>query len=68
MCVLIIIFYYDELVHAGLGLKTEEFSKPFQRLWFNLFVQTFGKAESSADILGSRLQKLPGQSSTGTPN
>ena len=26
---------------AGLGLKTEEFSKAFQRLWFNLFVQSF---------------------------
>mmetsp|Transcript_13929 Transcript_13929/g.38517 ORF Transcript_13929/g.38517 Transcript_13929/m.38517 type:complete len:418 (+) Transcript_13929:192-1445(+) len=26
---------------AGLGLKTEEFSKAFQQIWFNLFVQGF---------------------------
>jgi sodium/bile acid cotransporter 7 len=26
---------------AGLGLKTQEFSKALQRVWFNLFVQSF---------------------------
>ena len=26
---------------AGLGLKTEEFKRAFQRIWFNLFVQIF---------------------------
>ena len=28
-------------VLAGLGLKTEEFAKAFQRIWFNLYVQIF---------------------------
>ena len=28
-------------VLAGLGLKTDEFSKAFQKIWFNLFVQAY---------------------------
>lgn len=41
---------------AGLGLKTEEFSKAFQRLWFNLFVQIFNFGVISSFVYGiSRL-------------
>ena len=39
-------------VLAGLGLKTEEFSKAFQRLRFNLFVQTFSFGVDSAVVFG----------------
>jgi len=40
------------LVLAGLGLKTEEFSKAFQRFWFNLSVQTFNFGVVSAYVYG----------------
>lgn len=39
-------------VMAGLGLKTEEFSKAFQRLRFNLFVQVFNFGFVSASVYG----------------
>jgi sodium/bile acid cotransporter 7 len=37
---------------AGLGLKTEEFSQAFQRIWFNLFVQCFNFLVVSSTIYG----------------
>lgn len=37
-------------IMAGLGLKTEEFSKAFQQVWFNLFVQCFNFGFVSAII------------------
>jgi hypothetical protein len=41
---------------AGLELKTEEFSKAFQRIWFNLFVQCFSFFVCSSTVYGmSRL-------------
>jgi hypothetical protein len=41
---------------AGLVLKTEEFSKAFQRIWFNLFVQCFNFLVCSSTVYGmSRL-------------
>jgi solute carrier family 10 (sodium/bile acid cotransporter), member 7 len=40
------------LVLAGLGLKTEEFSKAFQRLKFNLFVEVFSFGVDSAVVFG----------------
>ena len=46
---------------AGLGLKTEEFSKAFQRIWFNLFVQCFNFFVLSSTIYGgSRLLEYAG--------
>jgi sodium/bile acid cotransporter 7 len=46
---------------AGLGLKTEEFSKAFQRIWFNLFVQCFNFFVVSSTIFGaSRLLETTG--------
>jgi sodium/bile acid cotransporter 7 len=46
---------------AGLGLKTEEFSKAFQRIWFNLFVQCFNFLVLSSTIYGgSRLLEYAG--------
>jgi sodium/bile acid cotransporter 7 len=38
---------------AGLGLKTEEFSKAFQRIWFNLFVQCFNFFVVSSTVYGA---------------
>jgi sodium/bile acid cotransporter 7 len=38
---------------AGVGLKTEEFSKAFQRIWFNLFVQCFNFFVVSSTIYGA---------------
>jgi sodium/bile acid cotransporter 7 len=38
---------------AGLGLKTEEFSKAFQRIWFNLFVQCFNFFVASSIVYGA---------------
>jgi sodium/bile acid cotransporter 7 len=38
---------------AGLGLKTEEFSKAFQRIWFNLFVQCFNFFIVSSIVYGA---------------
>ena len=44
------------VVLAGIGLKTEELSRAFQRLKFNLFVQTFNFGVVSATAFGvSRL-------------
>jgi solute carrier family 10 (sodium/bile acid cotransporter), member 7 len=43
---------YRIVVLAGLGLKTEEFSKAFQRLRFNLFVQVFNFGVDSAVVFG----------------
>jgi sodium/bile acid cotransporter 7 len=41
---------------AGLGLKTEEFSKAFQRVYFNLFVFVFSFGVDSSIVFGiSRL-------------
>jgi sodium/bile acid cotransporter 7 len=40
-------------VMAGLGLKTEEFAKAFQRIWFNLFVQCFNFFVVSSTIFGA---------------
>eukprot|EP00537_Pseudo-nitzschia_pungens_P018779 CAMPEP_0172408862 /NCGR_PEP_ID=MMETSP1061-20121228/76070_1 /TAXON_ID=37318 /ORGANISM="Pseudo-nitzschia pungens, Strain cf. pungens" /LENGTH=591 /DNA_ID=CAMNT_0013145005 /DNA_START=560 /DNA_END=2335 /DNA_ORIENTATION=- len=41
---------------AGLGLKTEEFTKAFQRCYFNSFVQVFNFGVDSAIVFGfSRL-------------
>ena len=41
---------------SGLGLKTEELSKAFQRLYFNIFVQVFNFGVVSAVVFGvSRL-------------
>eukprot|EP00522_Entomoneis_paludosa_P010507 CAMPEP_0172447304 /NCGR_PEP_ID=MMETSP1065-20121228/6634_1 /TAXON_ID=265537 /ORGANISM="Amphiprora paludosa, Strain CCMP125" /LENGTH=423 /DNA_ID=CAMNT_0013198567 /DNA_START=174 /DNA_END=1445 /DNA_ORIENTATION=+ len=37
-------------VMAGLGLKTEEFRKAFQQIWFNLFVQGFNFGVVSASV------------------
>lgn len=37
---------------AGLGLKTEEFSKAFQRLWFNTVVQVFNFGVVSSVVFG----------------
>uniref|UniRef100_A0A7S1YYZ9 Sodium/bile acid cotransporter n=1 Tax=Trieres chinensis TaxID=1514140 RepID=A0A7S1YYZ9_TRICV len=39
-------------IMAGLGLKTEEFSKAFQRLRFNIFVQIFNFLVVSAGVYG----------------
>jgi len=39
-------------VLAGLGLKTSEFSKAFQRLRFNIFVQVFNFGVVSAIVFG----------------
>ena len=39
-------------VLAGLGLKTEEFSKAFQRLKFNLFIQVFNLGAVSSIVFG----------------
>jgi sodium/bile acid cotransporter 7 len=38
---------------AGLGLKTEEFSKALQRVWFNLFVQCFNFFVVSSTVYGA---------------
>ena len=44
---------------AGLGLKTEEFSKALQQVWFNLYVQVFNFGVDSAFVYGiSRLLAL----------
>lgn len=40
-------------VLAGLGLKTKEFKKAFQRLWFNLAVQTFNFGVVSSIVFGA---------------
>lgn len=40
-------------VLAGLGLKTEEFSKAFQRLYFNMFVQIFNFGVVSSIVFGA---------------
>jgi sodium/bile acid cotransporter 7 len=41
---------------AGLGLKTEEFVKAFQRLYFNAFVQVYNLGVVSSFVFGfSRL-------------
>ena len=46
----------NQKVMAGLGLKTEELSKAFQQVKFNLFVQSFNFGVVSATIFGiSRL-------------
>ncbi|KAG7340922.1 Na+ dependent transporter [Nitzschia inconspicua] len=37
---------------AGFGLKTEEFAKAFQRLYFNVFVQIFNFGVDSAVVFG----------------
>ncbi|KAG7338148.1 bile acid:sodium symporter [Nitzschia inconspicua] len=37
---------------AGFGLKTEEFAKAFQRLYFNVFVQIFSFGVDSAVVFG----------------
>jgi solute carrier family 10 (sodium/bile acid cotransporter), member 7 len=37
---------------AGLGLKTEEFKKAFQRLRFNIFVQCFSFGVVSSIVYG----------------
>ncbi|KAL7574497.1 hypothetical protein ACA910_015858 [Epithemia clementina (nom. ined.)] len=39
-------------VLAGVGLKTEEFAKAFQQIWFNLFVQIFNFGFVSAGVYG----------------
>jgi sodium/bile acid cotransporter 7 len=45
-------YYIILIVLAGLGLKTEEFSKALQRLRFNLFVQCFNFGVVSAVVFG----------------
>ena len=40
------------IVLAGLGLKTKEFSKAFQRLRFNIFVQVYNFGVVSAIVYG----------------
>lgn len=37
---------------AGLGIKSGEFSKSFQRIWFNLFVQSFNFFAVSSIVYG----------------
>ena len=44
------------IVLAGMGIKTEEFSKAFTRLYFNLFVQVYNFGVVSSIVYGfSRL-------------
>jgi hypothetical protein len=45
-------FYFFFKVLAGLGLKTEEFSKAFQRFRFNLFVQVCNFGFVSSIVYG----------------
>lgn len=48
--------YYILLVLAGMGIKTEEFSKAFTRFYFNLFVQAYNFGAVSSIVYGfSRL-------------
>ena len=48
-------------VLAGMGIKTEEFAKAFQRLRFNAFVQLFNFGACSGIVFGfSRLMLLAG--------
>ena len=48
-------------VLAGMGIKTEEFAKAFQRLRFNAFVQLFNFGACSGIVFGfSRLMVLAG--------
>lgn len=50
---------------AGLGLKTQEFSKAFQRLYFNAYVQIFNFGAASAIVYAvSRGLKAAGALST----
>ncbi|EJK44311.1 hypothetical protein THAOC_37158, partial [Thalassiosira oceanica] len=48
-------------VLAGMGIKTEEFAKAFQRLGFNAFVQVFNFGACSGIVFGfSRLMLMAG--------
>ena len=44
---------------AGLGLKSNEFSKAFKRLYFNLFVQTFNFGVVSGVVFGISRALIP---------
>jgi sodium/bile acid cotransporter 7 len=50
-CILTLSFFLN-IVLAGLGLKTEEFSKAFRRLYFNAFLQIFNFGVVSSVVFG----------------